>query len=207
MGQERQCWGHEAIFLGEEFFDTLERAAHGSAWMMQVSNLTLEASPTGGAFHVMRFPKKEVVDFLKKWGQTNNMIQQCRILTVQHQLHMKNVMYEVVEKWTTEESKKQVLMETNNVGARDITKDIGLFRSAFRGAQLKITFNSGINLEGGSWLDKLDPYASARLIGAGSAQKCRTPALQDAGANPVWEHTGTLTYGGEDILEFQVFDE
>eukprot|EP00746_Dinoflagellata_sp_MGD_P166108 gnl/MRDRNA2_/MRDRNA2_95798_c0_seq1.p1 gnl/MRDRNA2_/MRDRNA2_95798_c0~~gnl/MRDRNA2_/MRDRNA2_95798_c0_seq1.p1 ORF type:complete len:782 (+),score=172.08 gnl/MRDRNA2_/MRDRNA2_95798_c0_seq1:132-2477(+) len=203
---ERQCWGHEAIFLEDEFMHTLERAAVGSEWKMRIANLTLEASPSAGAFHVMRFPRRELLEFVRKFGQKNAMTQYCRVATVTQQNHIRTMLYELIEKWRVEESKKQVMMEADDVGI-DITKDIGRFRSAFRGAQLRVTINCGINLEGGGWLDKLDPYAVARLKGGGSGQIVKTPALQDVGANPVWEHTGTLTYGGEDILEFQVFDE
>merc|ERR550514_2503849 len=52
--------------------------------------------------------------------------------------------------------------------------------------------------------DKLDPYCLVRLAGGG---EFRTPVLDNAGNNPVWDFVGELAYDQEEEMEFVVFDK
>merc|ERR1719446_1060089 len=86
----------------------------------------------------------------------------------------------------------------------DENMDPRRFRTAYRGVKAHITVRNALNLSGGGWFDKLDPYVVLKF--RGSRQEFRTSVLQDAGSDPIWNCEGALQYDGETALLIDVWD-
>jgi len=69
--------------------------------------------------------------------------------------------------------------------------------------RLNIYLEKAESLAGDSFFDKLDPYCIVKL---GNFKRFQTPIQWNAGPNPTFDHQGTLTYNGEQTLEFVVMD-
>merc|ERR1712196_439907 len=63
------------------------------------------------------------------------------------------------------------------------------------------------DLKGGSFFDKLDPYCKVQV--SGTDVELKTPVLNNAGNNPVWNFSGEVTYISldEEGLKFTVLDK
>lgn len=109
----------------------------------------------------------------------------------------------LLKKWEVEE-KAVMIRNLFDHKVREEAIDPSRFRVAYRGVKAHISIRNAVNLDGGSWFDKLDPYAIARF--RGSKAELRTSVLQDAGGDPVWDCEGTLVYTGETALEISVWD-
>lgn len=70
---------------------------------------------------------------------------------------------------------------------------------------MHICVRNAVNLVGGGWFDKLDPYC--RIKFRKSNRVCETPVLQDAGGNPIWDFEDDIIYEGEDILDIEILDK
>merc|ERR550514_673202 len=75
----------------------------------------------------------------------------------------------------------------------------------YNGQDLRVVVRKATNLQGGSIFDKLDPYCKVQFFG--SEFEVRTPFLNNAGANPVWNFVGSVPYDDEPSVEFTVFDK
>lgn len=82
------------------------------------------------------------------------------------------------------------------------------FRSAWRGAHVRVVVRHAINLPSGGWFGpRVDPYAVVRFRGGAVPRRggiLRTAVLKDAGSEALWNCEGRLQYGGERALEIRV---
>merc|ERR1719359_1494145 len=59
-------------------------------------------------------------------------------------------------------------------------------------AVMKVEVLRAKDLKGGSFFDKLDPYCKVQV--SGTDVELKTPVLNNAGNNPVWNFSGEVTY-------------
>mmetsp|Transcript_4068 Transcript_4068/g.12884 ORF Transcript_4068/g.12884 Transcript_4068/m.12884 type:complete len:799 (-) Transcript_4068:37-2433(-) len=204
---QNDCWGHEALILGPTFKRTLEQASVGMTYALVLGNFRVVGSYNGTGNEVMTCWKakgQRFTDFVKQCNRWNQFTQACRVSTLEKQHTMKALTQRLIRKWEIEEQQEQ--MQTGLLDAPPLEEamDPSHFRVAYRGVKAHITVRNAVNLTGGGWFDKLDPYAVVRF--RGSKQEFRTAALQDAGSDPVWDGEGVLTYNGEVALELSVWD-
>lgn len=69
--------------------------------------------------------------------------------------------------------------------------------------RLRVYLEKAENLAGDSFFDKLDPYCIVKL---GNFKRFQTPIQWNVGPNPFFDHTGVLTYNGEQTMEFVIMD-
>lgn len=69
--------------------------------------------------------------------------------------------------------------------------------------RLRVYLEKAENLAGDSFFDKLDPYCIVKL---GNFKRFQTPIQWNVGPNPIFDHTGVLTYNGEQTMEFVIMD-
>lgn len=202
-----EAWGHETIMLGSVFMKTLEGAANQTPFALELSNFRIFGGlQRGGANEkivLLKASKKRFVDFIKKSQKEKQFLQSCRGSTLDKQQTIKGIIKSLIERWETEDQAdnfRKGLFQSKIVEAVDPSR----FRVAYRGAKAHITVRNALNLSGGGWFDKLDPYAIVRF--RGNKQELRTSVLQDAGGDPIWNCEGHLVYGGEVALEISVWD-
>merc|ERR1719253_1314185 len=87
---------------------------------------------------------------------------------------------------------------------QEVVLDPQEFRRTYAGQRCHVMVRNAVSLSGGSFFDKLDPYAVLRF--KGSRQEMRTSVLQDAGSDPMWNCEGHLLYSGETHLMVAVYD-
>ncbi|CAK9113112.1 Uncharacterized protein SCF082_LOCUS52440 [Durusdinium trenchii] len=201
------AWGHETIMLGPVFMKTLEGAASQTAFALELTNFRIFGGyQRGGANEkivLLKASKKRFMDFVKKSQKEKQFLQSCRLSTLDKQVTIKGIIKSLIERWETEdqtENFRKGVFQTKVVEAVDPSR----FRVAYRGAKALVTVRNALNLSGGGWFDKLDPYAILRF--RGSKAEFRTSVLQDAGGDPIWNCEGYLPYSGEVALEISVWD-
>jgi len=145
------------------------------------------------------------MDFVKHCGRQNHFLQACRVSSLEKQGKLREIMVRLIRKWEIEEATSimrnpAILDEPPAEEAPDPND----FRRLYRGCKTHISVRNALNLSGGGFFDKLDPYAIAQF--RGSREKFWTSTLHDAGNDPVWDCEGTLTYQGEPALEISVWD-
>ncbi|CAJ1352196.1 unnamed protein product, partial [Effrenium voratum] len=202
-----EAWGHETIMLGPIFMKTLEGSANQTAFALELSNFRMFGGyqrGTNDKIVLLKASKKRFVDFVKKSQKEKQFLQTCRGSTLDKQQIIKGIIKMLIDRWETEDQadnmRKGVYFNNKVEEAVDPMK----FRVAYRGAKAHITVRNALNLSGGGWFDKLDPYAILRF--RGSKSEFRTSVLQDAGGDPIWNCEGYLAYNGEVALEISVWD-
>jgi len=205
---EEACWGHEHIMLQNLFMRTLEQAASGMPYTLELTNIrVLGAVQRGGNTMVScwKASKPRFVEFVKHTGREKPFLQACRVSSLEKQSHIKTLVRRLVRKWEMEE--ETALMRKGLLDAKPVEEvvDPSRFRVAYRGYKAHISVRNALNLTGGGFFDKLDPYAILRFRGSRQTP-FRTSVLQDAGADPVWDCEGDMLYNGEVALEISVWD-
>eukprot|EP00439_Symbiodinium_sp_Y106_P083764 s2122_g24.t1 len=202
-----EAWGHETIMLGPVFQRTLEGAANATAFALELSNFRIIGGYQRGTnekITLLKTSKKRFVDFVRKSQREKQFMQSCRISALDKQSTVKGIIKVLIERWETEDQ-----ADTMRKGLFDMSKveeavDPSRFRVAYRGTKAHVSVRNALNLSGGGWFDKLDPYAIVRF--RGSKSEFRTSVLQDAGSDPIWNCEGPLAYNGEVALEISVWD-
>eukprot|EP00439_Symbiodinium_sp_Y106_P084102 s2122_g24.t3 len=200
-----EAWGHETIMLGPVFQRTLEGAANATAFALELSNFRIIGGYQRGTnekITLLKTSKKRFVDFVRKSQREKQFMQSCRISALDKQ--STGIIKVLIERWETEDQ-----ADTMRKGLFDMSKveeavDPSRFRVAYRGTKAHVSVRNALNLSGGGWFDKLDPYAIVRF--RGSKSEFRTSVLQDAGSDPIWNCEGPLAYNGEVALEISVWD-
>lgn len=206
--EESDSWGHEQIMLGHMFKRTLEACTASLKYSMQIDNMRIVgASAKGGSSMVTcwKASRKRFLDFVRHCGREKQFTQACRVSTLEKQVQLKDMMTRLVKKWEQEEEAAFLRSgKAERDGEEQEVMDPSRFRVAYRGVRAQITVRNALNLQGGGWFDKLDPYAVVKFKGA--KQEFRTSVLQDAGADPCWDCDGSLIYQGETAIEISVWD-
>jgi len=205
--KENDAWGHESIMLGSIFNRTLEGAASLLPFSLHLENFRILGAPQRGAndkITILKAAKKRFVDFVKKSQREKQFLQACRGSALDKQTILKSHIRRLIDKWETEEQADLMRKGLFTAPKDEEVIDPSKFRVAYRGAKAHIAVRNALNLSGGSWFDKLDPYAILRF--RGSKAEFRTSVLEDAGSDPIWDCEGTLQYNGEVALEISVWD-
>eukprot|EP00913_Durusdinium_trenchii_P030171 g28270.t1 len=114
---------------------------------------------------LLKASKKRFMDFVKKSQKEKQFLQSCRLSTLDKQVTIKGIIKSLIERWETEdqtENFRKGVFQTKVVEAVDPSR----FRVAYRGAKALVTVRNALNLSGGGWFDKLDPYAILRFRGS-----------------------------------------
>jgi hypothetical protein len=205
--RENECWGHEEMILGPVFKRTLEQAAGNLRYSLALDNLrVLGCEPREGKVTCWKASKARFLSFVRHCGREKQFVQACRVSALEKQHHLTDMIVRLIAKWEAEEQSNLMrrgvfdFEAANKVEAMDPSR----FRIAYRGVKAHISIRNALNLAGGGWFDKLDPYAIIRF--QGTTRELRTSVLQDAGGDPIWNCEGSLVYNGETALEVTVWD-
>lgn len=205
--KEQDCWGHEQLMLGPLFKRTLEQASSFLTYQVSLHNFrVVGAESRHGKDMVVcwKVSRGRFAEFIRHCGREKQFLHACKFSTLEKQTTVKELAKRLLEKWEVEEQCTMMRSGIYEVKETEETMEPSRFRVAYRGVKAHITIRCGLNLTGGSWFDKLDPYAVVRF--KGSKQEIRTSVLQDAGSDPVWECEGVLVYNGETAMELAVWD-
>jgi hypothetical protein len=208
--KSNECWGHEQMAIGGALFKkTLESATNKMKYDITIHNFRLVGSERSGAessvSSCLKLSRRRFTDFLHRCGREKQFLQACRISALEKQTHIKALAARLTRRW--EDQEQAELMRTGIIEdekQEEVLMEPSHFRVAYRGCKVLITVRNALNLRGGGWFDRLDPYAIVRFRGQNS--EFRTSVLQDAGADPIWNCQGFLPYNGETTLEIAVWD-
>jgi len=202
------CWGHEHIMLQHMFMKILEQAASSTTYSLSLQNLRIIAgAPKGGTTGVSlwKASKKRFLEMVKHTGREKPFLQACRVSSLEKQMHIRDLIKRLIRKWESEEETHRLRKGMLEAAPVEEAIDPSRFRIAYRGYKAHVSVRNALNLSGGGFFDKLDPYAILRF--RNSKQKpLRTSILQDAGADPVWNVEADMLYNGETALEIAVYD-
>jgi len=206
--KENHCWGHEPIMLGNIFMRTLQQASSDLSFAVTLRGFRVVCSADRGASKnasCWKISRHRFMDFVKHCGRQNHFLQACRVSALEKRGKLREIMVRLIRKWEIEEATSimrnpAILDEPPAEEAPDPND----FRRLYRGCKAHISVRNALNLSGGGFFDKLDPYAISQF--RGSREKFWTSTLHDAGNDPVWDCEGTLTYQGEPALEISVWD-
>lgn len=201
------CWGLERLVLGDKFMETLTAAARGTSVDIYLSNFQVVAGARGAEVEkaqALKISRRRFDEFMKRTKMEPAFRSSANASSMNKQDQVRDVMFKLKKKWELEEQHREMARGFDDKANVPITKDLSRFRVAYRGAYLQITVRSAMNLSGGGFFDKLDPYCTVKL--KGSIHQFKTNVLVDAGNDPIWEFEGTLVYNGEEALEFTVMD-
>jgi len=210
---EKDCWGHEALMLGmRDFKRTLEQASHNMKYALQLGDWRVVGASPKGITEICtswKVTQKRFFEFVKQCAKEKQFRQACRVSSLEKQGIMKDLVIRLIKKWETEEQSKFLrggIIDEQVEEAMDPSR----FRVAYRDVKAHVTVRNALNLTGGSFFDKLDPYAVVRFRGS-KRPPFKTSVLEDAGADPFWacdgcRHKGALLYQGETALEISVWD-
>jgi len=206
--QKNQVWGHERLMLGSVFAKALEGAAAALPYRLHLENFAMYAAEQKGVMDrivVMKIANQRFLEFIKKSQREKAFVQACRAQALEKQSTIREHVKDLMQRWENEEQnellRKGIL---GSKGAPEEAVDPSKFRMAYKGVKATISIRNAANLSGGSWFDKLDPYAIVRF--RGSREEVRTSVLADAGGDPIWDCEGKVTYNGEVALEVSVWD-
>mmetsp|Transcript_102261 Transcript_102261/g.186884 ORF Transcript_102261/g.186884 Transcript_102261/m.186884 type:complete len:787 (-) Transcript_102261:173-2533(-) len=204
---EKDCWGHENLLLGSLFKRTLEQASSGLKYALHLGELRIVgASPKGvnETTTCLKVSRKRFEEFIKQCAREKQFMQACRVSSLEKQNKIRDILYRLIKRWETEEASKVLRGGVPDGPAIEEQMDPSRFRVAYRDVKCHIMVRNALNLTGGSWFDKLDPYAIVRF--RGSKAQVRTSVLDDAGSDPFWNSEGSLIYAGETAMEISVWD-
>jgi len=205
--KDQDCWGHEQLMLGNLFRRTLEQAAVNMKYALTLGRFRVIGSTPRGVAEIctcLKVPRKRFEEFVKQCAREKQFTQACRVSSLEKQSIIKELTQRLVKRWEQEELAMFLRGGVPEDSGQPEAMDPSRFKVAYRGVKAHITVRNALNLSGGSFFDKLDPYAILRF--RGSKAEFRTSVLQDAGSDPIWNCEGTLVYGGETALEMSVWD-
>lgn len=206
--KDRDCWGHEQLLLESLFKRTLEQASSGLKYALHLGDFrVVGASPGKGVNEIctcFKVTRKRFMEFIKQCAREKQFMQACRVSSLEKQKHIKDLTFRLIKRWETEEMSKVLRGGVPDGPEKEEAMDPSRFRVAYRDVKCHLIVRNALNLSGGSWFDKLDPYAVLRF--RGSKGQVRTSVLDDAGSDPIWNSEGTLIYQGETALEISVWD-
>lgn len=206
--EESDSWGHEQIMMGGMFKKTLEGCTSSMKYNLAIDNMKIVGSSSKGGSGTVtcwKASRRRFIEFVKHCGREKQFTQACRVSTLEKQVQLKEMMTRLVKKWEQEE--EAAFLRSGKAGRNEEEAEVmdpSRFRVAYRGVKGHISVRNALNLQGGGWFDKLDPYAVVKFKGAKA--EFRTSVLQDAGADPTWDCEGALVYQGETAIEIQVWD-
>jgi hypothetical protein len=214
---DQGCWGHEHLMLGSIFKRTLEQASYGMKYSMMLGKpgepafKIVGGSPKGVSevCHAWKVSRKRFNEFIRQCAREKQFTQACRVSALAKQGELKHLLDRLISRWETEEMSK-ILRGGGSSEVKEEPMDPNHFRYAYRGCKCHVTVRNALNLVGGGFFDKLDPYAVVRFRGSKN-RPFRTNTLEDAGSDPFWavegcRHKGAITYEGETAIEVAVFD-
>lgn len=201
----QECWGQENLMLGEDDFrNVLQKAADGLKYQLIIGPFRVLGNPKIlEETQVLKVTRKRFLQFLKYCARVKQMEVATRQSAVDKQRHMKDICFKLIKKWEREQSvaKLQGVVDDRD---KPTQLDPSRFRVAYKGAKMFIVVRNALNLVGGGWFDKLDPYCEIQWRGSNST--LRTPVLQDAGGEPIWNYEGHVIYDGQGVLEITIWD-
>jgi len=201
--------GHEEImFKPGEFRRILENAAAQADYSLKLGTFTVRGAEQRGSqenIQCWKITRSRFMEFIKHCGREKQFLQSCRVNALEKQTTIRQMIERLIKKWEQEMMQAKLrgpdFMKTED---EDDVMDPSVFRSAYNGCKCYISVRNALNLTGGSFFDKLDPYATVQF--EGSKQKFTTSVLQDAGADPCWDCEGVLIYNGATSMEVKVYD-
>ncbi|CAE8723432.1 unnamed protein product, partial [Polarella glacialis] len=205
--RESESWGFEQIMMGPVFKKTLEGASANLQFQLRLDNFHVIGATSKGTNDMItlwKASKERFIEFVRKSQRERQFLQACRGTSLDKQSVIRTLIKRLIGKWEAEEQAALMRRGLFDAPVLEEAIDPSRFRVAYRGVKAHITVRNALNLSGGGWFDKLDPYAILRF--RGSKQEFRSSVLQDAGNDPVWNCEGVLVYGGEVTLEISVWD-
>jgi len=205
--RENDCWGHEQLLLGGLFRRTLEQASSSLAYELSLGNFrVLGTSERGGgeAATCWKASRRRFLDFVRHCGRQSQFTQACRVSSLEKQSVVRELALRLIRRMEAEEQALSMRRGLYEAPAVEEALNPRQFKDVYYGSKALVTVRNALNLTGGGWFDKLDPYAILRF--RGSKHEFKTQILADAGSDPVWDVEGSLTYLGEVALEISVWD-
>lgn len=205
--KEQDCWGHENLVLGPLFERTLEQASSGMRYALSLGKMRVVATVFKGITEnctCWKISRKRFLEFIKQCSREKQFMQGCRLSVLEKQTHVKGLLHRLIKRWEEEEMSR-LLRGGVLEQAVDEALEPSQFRVAYRDCKAHIIVRNALNLTGGSWFDKLDPFCVLQFRGS-KGPPFRTSVLQDAGSDPVWDCEGALVYQGETTLDIWVYD-
>lgn len=202
---EKSMWGHEQLMLGDRYREVLEKASDVTKYRLNLTPFRICCQYQKGlatTARVLKVSRRRFFQFLQVSNREDAMRNIAVQRSVESQLQLKDKIYKLIKKREREEQKALINTGKKKEGPKLI--DPSIFKNAYKGVKCKVTIRNALNLSGGGWFDKLDPYAV--IFFRDGREKLTTPVLQDAGNDPIWDFEGHLTYQGETILDVQVWD-
>jgi len=207
---EKSCWGHEPLMLGNLFKRILEQASNNFSYSLTFGKFKVVGASKRGASEmaiVWKVSKQRFLDFTKHCGREKQFVQACRVSALEKQTQVKELLNRLIKRWEQEEQmtylRSGAFMKGNQVQE---SMDPSRFKRTFKGVKAHISVRNALNLSGGGWWDKMDTYAIVKFRGASAKNEFRTSVLADAGSDPVWDNEGALVYEGENTLDISVWD-
>lgn len=202
-------WGHEQLMLNHMFRRTLEQSSSMLAYRLHLGQLRIfAASPRGEQETTVlwKINRKRFLDFTKHCGREKQFTQHCRVDALAKQTAVKDMLTKLIRRWEQENLaafiRSSAFMSGDNM---EESMEPSMFKVAYKGTNCNITVRNALNLAGGSFWDKLDPYAKVKFKNSREPE-FQTNILQDAGSDPVWDNEGSIKYNGENTLEIKVYD-
>jgi len=202
-----ESWGQEQAMLGPTFRRILDGSTSQMPFNLTLGSFRLfgaQQKATSEKIVLLKSNKKRFIQFIQKSQRQKQFLQACRGHALDKQQLLKAHVRRLIDRWEAEQQTEVMRSGQSMKTDETVVIDPSKFRVAYRGTKANISIRSALNLSGGGWFDKLDPYAIVRF--RGSKQEVRTAVLQDAGSDPCWDNEGTLTYHGEVALEIAVWD-
>lgn len=205
---QNEVWGHEQIMLKHWFRKTLENAASHADYSLSLGEFHVRGAEQRGSQEDVtcwKISQKRFLDFVKHCGKEKQFIQGCKVSALEKQTEVRHLLNRVISKWEQEMMQKK--LRSPDFMKEEDDEDVvdpSIFRNAYNGCKCYISVRNALNLSGGSFFDKLDPYAEVQFDGA--KQRFRTSVLQDAGSDPIWNCEGTLIYNGATEMKIEVYD-
>lgn len=210
---EGDTWGEEDIMLDGSFRRTLETAAEGTKYNLRIGRdgdprpfrliCGSETNSTEGGSCV-KVTRRSFLKFIHQCSRQRPLMVACKTSVLQKKRLVRERLNLLIQQWMREEASRKLRGGYAEDPDADYV-DPSLFRVSHRGQYAQIVVRNAMNLSGGGLFDKLDPYAILRF--RGSKEELRTPVLQDAGGDPIWDFEGAMLYRGETALDITVWDE
>jgi hypothetical protein len=192
--------------LGDQYREVLEKASDGLKYQLGLGEFRVCCPVEKGlatTARVLKVSRRRFMQFLQHSNREEAMKTIALNTSVEQCNRMKERVWKLIKKREREDMKRELQKDPNEKkGPKQI--DPSRFRVAYKGVKCNIVVRNALNLSGGGWFDKLDPYCQVSF--RGSKQKMTTMVLQDAGNDPQWDFEGQLTYYGEMILDIEVWD-
>mmetsp|Transcript_7386 Transcript_7386/g.16183 ORF Transcript_7386/g.16183 Transcript_7386/m.16183 type:complete len:862 (-) Transcript_7386:140-2725(-) len=223
--QDQETWGLEQMVLGEkEFIQTLERSvtyleqaaeaqdAAGDRFEIKLGSFSLfGAEPPRGSqkSEVAKISRRRFFDLVNVNPSKKLLASSCRSTAMRRSEELAVLLQKLYAKQETIERieycrRGGLADQMQEEQDQAVGMDPSRFRVAFNGCKMHLDVRNALNLSGGGWFDKLDPYAVIKLRGAKG--QFRTSVMTNAGSDPIWNCQGFLRYGGETHLDVAVFD-